>query len=298
MTDQAETASPEAPAPRRSFWRRRRTMVTVALVLVVALPFAYDRWWPRDSARSVDAETALDRFRDGSAPSTVNTEAPTDSSPVTESTLSPVAAPDTPAEGIYRYVTSGRESIDALGGTTHEYPAETLLTVVDRGCGALLRWDVLVERFDEWSLCATPDGIELQATGMAFFHQFFGIANRDPAECDRAVLLVPADGLPREPEAMTCECADRPWPAVWTVVGVESLTVEGSPVVVTHVRMTLDWVDGKLFEHTVNDWWLDASGLPVRMVSKKESTNDSGVIGAVLYKEEYTADLVSLTPLT
>ena len=260
---------------------------------MVALPLAYDRFWPEDSARSVDAEEALDRFRDeNSVPAST---APAATSPV-ESTL-PTIAVATPEAGVYRYATEGTESVDLLGGATHTYPAETLLTVVDRGCGALLRWDVLKERFDEWNICATPDGITWQPTDMAWYHEFFGNGRRELTECDRAALVVPADFMPRAPQALDCTCDGRPWPAVWEVIGSETRVVDGVEVPVMHVRLSINR-EGELYERAVSDWWFAPSGLPVAMTSTKESRADSGVIGAVTYTETYSAELVSLSPLT
>ena len=289
------TANPTGqPLAPRTFWRRRSTIIGVATILVVALPFAYDRYWPNDAARSVDADEALDRFRnDTSVPGTA-----IDSTlvPVADTTI-PAAVVTTPEPGVYRYATEGSESVDILGGTTHVYPAETLLTVVDRGCGALLRWDVLRERFDEWNICATPEGITWQPTDMVWYHEFFGSGRREPAACDRAALVVPADFMPLAPQALDCTCDNRPWPAVWEVLGSETRVIEGVEVPVMHVRMTIDWV-GELYERTVNDWWFAATGLPVAMTSTKESRSDSGVLGAVTYTETYSAELLSLTPMT
>ena len=73
--------------------------------------------------------------------------------------------------------------------------------------------------------------------------------------------------------------------------------MDDAPITVTHVRMTID-NDEHYYEHTVVDWWLDGHGLPVRMTTTKESNSDSGVIGDVVYKESYQADLVSATPMT
>lgn len=263
-------------------------------MLVVALPFAYDRFWPADSARSVDAEEALDRYRDGT--SVPATAVDTTLAPVVDTTL-PAVAVVVPDPGVYRYATEGSESVDILGGTTHVYPAETLLTVVDSACGAQLRWDILRERYDEWNICATPEGITWQPTDMAWYHEFFGSGRLEPAECDRAALVVPADFMPREPQALECTCDDRPWPAVWEVLGSETRLVDGVEVPVLHVRMTINW-EGELYEQTVNDWWFAANGLPVAMTSTKESRSDSGVLGAVTYTETYSAELLSLTPLT
>ena len=69
--------------------------------------------------------------------------------------------PSLVAPGVYRYRTTGEESVDVLGGATHHYPDETTITVTPDGVVSP-RWDALKERRDEWRLCDRPDGIELQ----------------------------------------------------------------------------------------------------------------------------------------
>ena len=55
---------------------------------------------------------------------------------------------------------------------------------------------------------------------------------------------------------------------------------------------------GHFYEHSTIDWWLDESGLPLQMMSTKESKNDSGVIGDVTYTEHFSAQIMSLFPQT
>ncbi len=66
-------------------------------------------------------------------------------------------------------------------------------------------------------------------------------------------------------------------------------------VAVQHVRMTVDDND-KYWEHTVVDWYLADTGLPVEVRSTKESRSPSP-IGGVDYREQYHLELVSTIPL-
>lgn len=197
------------------------------------------------------------------------------------------------APGVYRYRTTGGESIDALGGAAHEYPDETTITVTRHGCGVHLRWDPLVERRDEWELCSTTAGIELQPIGVQF-HQFFGRAEQEDVVCDGAVLLLPA-GEATRPTAWECMLAEDPWSPTWEVIGQDRRRVDGEWVDVTHVRMTVE-DDDEEWEHTVVDWFLAADGLPVAARADKESRSPSP-IGGVVYREQYAIDLVSTVPL-
>lgn len=261
------------------------------IALAGLIVFAVRTIWPRDSARAVGTDEAVERYRASTEPLETTTTLPP------AATTEPVdPTPTLPAEGVYLYVTSGSESIDVLGGTTHPYPDETTLTVTEEGCGVLLRWDVLVERREEWRLCIGDDGIEMLPMG-AIYHEFFGTGRLETQLCNGPLVVVPADGEPRPPVLWRCSLNDKEWLPVWEVLEPTELSVEGVPVRVTHVRMTVE-DDDNYYEHTVVEWWLAESGLPVAMSANKVSNSDSGLIGDVVYREEYRADLVSLTPLT
>ena len=60
-----------------------------------------------------------------------------------------------PEPSVYLYETVGDEHIDALGGATHTYPAQTTMSVTLTDCGYRVRWDVFKERFDELDLCVS-----------------------------------------------------------------------------------------------------------------------------------------------
>jgi len=262
-------------------------LIAVIGACVVAATVVVVNLWPHDTARPVDADEAVQRFRNSTTSAVVT--AP-------DTTIDEPDVATVPRPGVYEYRTTGSEWVDALGGTTHQYPPSTLLTVTADGGCVSVRWDLLVERREEWRLCATDEGIEVQSNGAAY-HEFYGSGRFEATTCDRSVLVVPLDGEPRVGEQLTCILGDHGWDPRWDVLGMTELTVESTPITVTHVRMTIA-NDDHYYEHTVVDWWLDEHGLPVRMTTTKESNSDSGVIGDVVYKETYQADLVSTTPLT
>jgi hypothetical protein len=245
--------------------------------------------WLNDSARVVDSDEAVERFRSQSTLAAPETSAAVMS-----------AAPEVPTAavaepGVYRYTTDGSEQIDVLGGAVHPYPSETTITVSADGCGVLLRWDLLVERREEWRLCAASDGIVLQTTG-AFYHEFFAHGSLEEMRCNQSVLVVPLDGAHRQPVTQRCTLNDREWRPVWEVIGRDTRTVEGQNLQVTHVRMTVQ-DDDEYWEHVVADYWLDEHGLPVSMTAVKQSKSSSGLVGDVVYDEHYVVDLASTTPL-
>ena len=208
---------------------------------------------------------------------------------------SPAAAAPLAEPGIYRYRTTGSEDVDALGGATHDYPAETTITVVARDCGVQLRWDALRERRDEWALCSTPDGVALQRDGVQY-HEFFGQPDDEAVACDIPVLVWPiAATSSTAVQHQSCTLADDPWLPSWEVLERTTRSIEGSDIEVQHVRMTIADND-EYWERTVVDWFLADSGLPVEVRSTKESRSPSP-IGGVVYHERYDLELISIVPL-
>jgi hypothetical protein len=258
----------------------------VVMVLAVAAGVAVQQIWFTDRASVVDAEDVLDKFREQTS-TTIGAGAP--------STTEGVTLVKLPAYGVYRLATAGSESVDILGGATHQYPGETTLTVTPDGCGVRLRWDLLKERNEEWLLCGTPDGVELQPA-FVFYHEFFGTGEKEDVTCEPGVLLVPTDGEPRPPVQMSCAKRGGVWQPVWQVLGTEQRTLEGRSVRVTQVRMTIDNND-TYFEHVTQDWWLLDNGLPLEMSATKTSKSSTDIVGDVVYSEQFSVSLVSATPM-
>jgi hypothetical protein len=259
---------------------RRFIIAGCVVVALVATAEVVRHLWVHDSARVVNAGDAVSAYR---------------SSSTTTSTTTVTRVVRGPATGVYRYLTSGSEHIDVLGGATHHYPKLTSITVTQAGCGVTLRWDVLKERREEWQLCGTPRGVELGTHGIQL-HMFFGHGDLEPFVCDRAVLLTPADRVPSPPVQLDCRLMGAVWRPAWEVVGPERRSVGTATIPVTHVRETVA-DNSSYFEHTVVDWWLDDHGLPIAMTSTKSSKSNSGLVGDVVYTEHYSATLQSLTPM-
>jgi hypothetical protein len=258
----------------------------VVTVLAVAAGVAVKQIWFTDRANAVDAQDALDKYRQSTT--TVAPAQPT-------TTQQGVTLVSLPAYGVYRVTTAGTESVDILGGATHAYPAETTLTVTPDGCGTRLRWDLLKERYEEWLLCGSPEGVVLQPA-FVFYHEFFGTGEKEDVRCDVPVLVVPADGEARPPVAMACAKRGETWRPVWEVLGTEQRPFEGEEIRVTHVRMTITDDDG-YFEHAQLDWWLADNGLPIDMAASRTSKAPTDIVGDVVYSEQFSVTLASSTPM-
>jgi hypothetical protein len=288
-------------APRPRVARRWLVGALVGVAILVLAAVFVRAVVLRDSTHAVPTDEALGVFRAQSSTSTQpesttpTTAVATSTAAAASTTVAPLAAPPLVEPGIYRYKTTGSEQIDALGGTSHDYPPETTLTVVAGDCGVHVRWDALRERRDEWGLCSTPDGIELSPNGVQY-HEFYNQPDEEAVSCDRSVVLVPiAASVPTGPQQLSCTLADDPWMPTWEVLERTTRSVEGTTIDVQHVRMTIEDNDD-YYEHTVVDWYLAATGLPIEMSSTKDSRTPSP-IGGVVYHEQYDLELVSTTPL-
>ena len=188
-------------------------------------------------------------------------------------------------DGVYLYATTGGESVDALGGAHHRYPATTSITAVGAPCGVKLRWDALQGRSTTWTLCSTRAGVGLGTEEVV--HTFFGQADDTTYACAGTELL--------RSGPFHCRSQRGRQDGTVTVVGRETVDVGGKPVKVLHVRTVGRISGGDQGAETV-DWWLGtATGLPVR-VAFSSHTSRKTFVGRVHYSEDADLRLRSLTP--
>ena len=188
--------------------------------------------------------------------------------------------------GVYRFDTAGFESVDALAGARHDYPAVTAVIIEQGSCGPVVRWEPLSQRSDEWWMCG-PDSVDR----IVEHHEWFGIGDTTDTECAGLVLH------PTAADRWDATCS-RPETAVAIVLehlGDETLSIDGRAVLTTHIRMT-ETTTGRTTGSRVTDLWM-VPGTPLfarkRVVDRSTSTSP---IGEVTYVEEYTLELRSLTP--
>jgi len=195
--------------------------------------------------------------------------------------------------GLYRYATTGYQTTDALAGGRHDYPAETYMTIQPGGCGTLVRWQALEERWEEWDYC--PDN---GLAGRQTFNEWFNISNLDHWVCSPAV---PTRGEPGDTGTGTCsraatgnaEAAEDS--LLYEVLGYEDLTVGGEQVETLHVRATSTGTGGTVMDRTIDIWFLPGTQLVVRQVVESTSVTQSRV-GTVNTYEDYELNLISLVP--
>jgi len=194
--------------------------------------------------------------------------------------------------GVYLYATDGHESIDALGGASHIYPATTSITAIEVPCGIRLRWAALQGRSTTWTFCRTGLGTELRLSDER--HGFFGQHDHTTYTCARRTLL-PENATIGAVVPFNCSSKHASESGDMRVLGRDNLDVGNSRVRVLHVRSTLTINGGSAGRETI-DWWLDpATALPVRVVLRSR-TSRSVFVGRVHYSEDFTLRLLSLHP--
>jgi len=188
-------------------------------------------------------------------------------------------------DGVYLYATRGQESVDALGGAHHRYPATTSITVLGVPCGVQLRWDALKGRSTTWTLCAAATGAELGSEQIV--HTFFGQVDRTGYVCAGTELLRAGPFRCRSSRARESGTVE--------VVGRERVEVGGKAVQAEHVRTTATIAGADQGRETV-DWWLSTeSGLPLRLAFSSRTSRKT-FVGRVHYAEDAVLRLDWLTP--
>jgi hypothetical protein len=246
-------------------------VVTGVLVVVGVAGVLYVR--SRDSATAVPVGEAIDEFR--------------------ESSDSIVAAAELPRAGVYVYDTTGEEHVDALGGISHTYPAETTITVTHTGCGYQARWDALRERWDELNVCVTPAGEAIESARQ--YHEFFGVANEQGFACDPARLVLVEPLVAGATRTSPCAGGSSTNDLTVTVVGVEAIEVGGETIDAVRIHVS-SALGGDVRGTSELDYWAHPdNALILRRVSKVV-TDAQSALGTTRYDEEYTIQLRSLEP--
>lgn len=272
------------PAEPRSAGAAGGPALAIAAMAVIVIVVAIVVWRAsfRDTATPVAAtDLAATRPTTNAVDSTAG---PTDAT----SSIGAAAGP-----GIYVYATSGHEEVDALGGARHDYPPETVLQVLEEGCGLVLLWQPLEERFDRRELCPDDDGGFVQERSTSF-HRWFGRDDRQDFTCSGEAWLVPPD--PNVTQwSYECSTEERTEAFEAEVVATEELSIGGSAVTTVRVRTISTLTGATEGESRVDAWWLAGGTVPVRVVAERTSTTGS-LIGDVSYAETYELNLTSLDP--
>lgn len=196
--------------------------------------------------------------------------------------------------GVYIYATNGSESVNALGGARHVYPARTSITAIEVPCGIRLRWAALEKRSTTWTFCSTPAGIELRVSDER--HAFYNISDHSLYVCSGR-LLIPKNGpVAGATEPFSCRSNRNLEVGEVHIIGVVPLDIGGRRVDAIHASTDLTIRSYDSGSESI-EWWLDAAtALPLR-IELHSRTSRKMWVGRVQYHEDLSLHLLSLTPL-
>lgn len=285
----------------------------LALVFVIGVAAAL----LHDDATPYDAEQALEEFRAEPSASAVASARPSVEATSAAVSVASIAARPTarrtgpagvaaaPARrpsaapsaqelepGVYTYATSGHEEVDALGGSRHDYPAQTTVTYLRTACGRTDRWQPLQERVSTDDVCRTAAGAELRRSVQR--RSFFGQTEEQVLICQPGLVLVPTGARPGSTTRGECRSDDTVAALTFRFVGFERALVGGRSIEVLHLS-TAGRLTGSTRGSTSREGWFTRSGLLVRVRATTDSVRDTSA-GTVRYTETYELRLQSLDP--
>lgn len=197
--------------------------------------------------------------------------------------------------GVYTNATSGYEYTDAVGGSRHDYPPESSLTLRHTECGLTTRWQPLNERWDEATFCTVGDALEMRVFSM--YHEFFQTGQQLDYICAPGSRVFDRSEPAGANWMWRCETEGGAVETKNTVVGVESLTIGGRTLQVVHMHYQ-SALTGSSEGTQVQERWIDLeSGLVVRLKSDVTARTESP-FGRVGYEEHYLIEMTSTTPRT
>jgi hypothetical protein len=275
VSDRLEAGPVDPEARRRSRKRRLIRRILVITAVVVGLGGGALFVQLRSKATVITLDESVQRFRDTAA--------------------SAPAVSGLPKPGVYAYTTSGEDSITVLGGSHHDYPAQTSITVSPDACGMKLRWDALGERWEEWTLCL--DGPRLELHSITTYHQFFGKSDHREYFCGEDSLYRPVEQTKGATFTTTCAGADATAVGHGELVGVEFLSVGGTRVRTLHLKITITFEGATIGTRTTELWTVAQTGLPIITVSHDDLDTESP-LGRTRYAEQYRSELTALEPQT
>ena len=195
--------------------------------------------------------------------------------------------------GVYIYATNGSESVNALGGTRHVYPARTSITAIEVPCGIRLRWAALEKRSTTWTFCSTPAGIELRVSDER--HAFYNISDHSVYMCSGR-LLIPKKPFAGVTEPFSCRSSRNLEVGEVHIISLGPLDIGGRRVDAIHASTDLTIRSHDSGSESI-EWWLDAAtAIPLR-IDLRSRTSRKMWVGRVQYHEDLSLRLLSLTPL-
>ncbi|HUR48010.1 MAG TPA: hypothetical protein VMY88_00570 [Acidimicrobiales bacterium] len=232
----------------------------------------------------------------GAAPSAPPAGTPgSPSAPGAPASKPPVTSGPRGAEGVYPHRTEGFEQTDAVGGSRHDYPAESSVVVRHTDCGLTTRWQPLKERWDESSFCSVGSALEIRTFSM--YHEFFQKGQQDDYRCPPGSIVFDRNEPVGASWMWHCDTENASVDTQTRVVGVEPLTIEGRRIDAVRMRYE-SRLTGSTEGAQLQERWIDPeSGMVLRLRSEVAAKTESP-FGRVNYEEKYLIEVKSLAPRT
>jgi hypothetical protein len=196
-----------------------------------------------------------------------------------------------PKAGVYTFATDGFEKTDLLGGSRHDYPAQTTITIRPTDCGFEQTWTALDKRSEAWTYCAVPDA--LRPTDFHDVHNFYAHNDDRTYTCAGGALPLKPGG---DPVTITCTKQGTTRVDHVKAIGADTIAVGGTGVATVHLRTTTR-MSGSTVGTATFDSWLDrVTGLPVRITADVDNKSDTPIGAKVHYLEQYELKLSSADP--
>ena len=196
-----------------------------------------------------------------------------------------------PEEGVYRYATSGYESIDRPSDR-HDYPRETAMSVRATDCGFTARWQPLENRWDEMSVCRRGGDAFLPT--LSTHREFYGQENDNDYRCSAGNYAYRPE--PGATWTGTCADGDAKMQIRGRTFGREAVQVGNEVVETVHYTIDARIYGGDAEGTWSAERWVDPdNGLLIRVEAQTRATSQS-TVGPVQYREQLSLRLLSMTP--
>lgn len=256
--------------------RRRRYIAIAAIPCLIVAGYLVWRAFPRDRVVPAAPGEAVRIFRQ-------------------RSVGQPSARPGEPEPGVYRYSTSGEESVDAAGGflsASHHYPGTSTISVIPTRCGLAERWEVLATRWTELASCREQGGYRLLSVDE--MHEFFGVRRDVLYRCREPVRPGPAKLRPGMEWKGHCATGDSSRESSFRVLGLQRVRVGERSFEAVHTRTRLRLSGTYSGSASQEDWRRRSDGLLLRRTSRTRGAF-GGTVSAD-YSESYEIGILTLQP--
>ncbi len=256
----------------------KKLLIALVLILIIAaVAFGVRTLGARDETDAVDSKEAAELVED-------------------EGDSEGVEAGDRPEAGTYTYTGSGQESVDALGGSKHDFPGEISVVVQldpENGC----RWTANVvyvkQHIEEREYC-TEDGVMIDR-GFTRKIEFFNQLQETTFTCDDDAERLRTDSQEGDTWSWTCTNGTKATSEYTaTSLGQETLTVGGEQVETWHTKVVSKQT-GETVGGDTSEFWLDETGLIIKFTANLDVKTQS-VLGETNFKEKLAYALTSLVP--